>query len=182
VLDEIKLFFAYKMIRRLLSREFNCILEIINDAAVAYKGVIPDDMWSEPYMSAKELREEINSGIEFFGYEEKRKIIGVMGIQHVKDTTLIRHAYVLTKYQRKGVGGELLKYLVNLAKSPEVLVGTWKNATWAIRFYEKHGFRLTSSKEKDKFLRKYWNIPQRQIETSVVLRLIKNKVENYSKR
>ncbi|MCD6231772.1 GNAT family N-acetyltransferase [Candidatus Aerophobetes bacterium] len=170
------------MIRRLLSREFNCILEIINDAAVAYKGVIPDDMWSEPYMSAKELREEINSGIEFFGYEEKRKIIGVMGIQHVKDTTLIRHAYVLTKYQRKGVGGELLKYLVNLAKSPEVLVGTWKNATWAIRFYEKHGFRLTSSKEKDKFLRKYWNIPQRQIETSVVLRLIKNKVENYSKR
>ena len=161
------------MIRRLLSQDFVSILKVINDAAKVYKGVIPDDMWSEPYMSAKELREEINSGVEFFGYEEKGKIIGVMGIQHVKDTTLIRHAYVLTKYQRKGVGGELLKYLVNLAKSPEVLVGTWKNATWAIRFYEKHGFRLTSSREKDKLLRKYWNIPQRQIETSVVLRFEK---------
>jgi len=169
------------MIRRLLSQDFVSILKVINDAAVAYKGVIPDDVWNEPYMSAKGLREEINSGVEFFGWQEKGKIIGVMGIQHVKDTTLIRHAYVLTKYQRKGVGGELLKYLMNLAKSPEVLVGTWKNATWAIRFYEKHGFRLTSSKEKDKLLRKYWNIPQRQIETSVVLRFNKNKVENYSK-
>ena len=93
-----------------------------------------------------------------------------MGIRHVKGTTLIRHAYVLTKYQRKGVGSRLLKYLMNLAKSSEILVGTWKNATWAIRFYEKHGFKLTSSKEKDKLLREYWNIPERQMETSVVLR------------
>ena len=158
------------MIRRLHHQDFVSILYVINDAARVYKGVIPDDMWNEPYMPAKKLRREINSGVEFFGWQEKGKIIGVMGIQYVKDSTLIRHAYVLTKYQRKGVGSRLLKYLMNLAKSSEILVGTWKNATWAIRFYEKHGFKLTSSKEKDKLLRKYWNIPERQIETSVVLR------------
>jgi len=158
------------MICRLHHQDFVSILYVINDAARVYKGVIPDDMWNEPYMSAKKLREEINSGVEFFGWQEKGKIIGVMGIQYVKGSTLIRHAYVLTKYQRKGVGSRLLKYLMNLAKSSEILVGTWKNATWAIRFYEKHGFKLTSSKEKDKLLRKYWNIPERQIETSVVLR------------
>ncbi len=159
------------MIRKLLSPEFNCILEIINDAAVAYKGVIPDDRWKQPYMSAKELREEIDSGVEFFGLEEKERIVGVMGVQDVKDVTLLRHAYVLTNCQRKGVGGKLLKYLINLTKSSKILVGTWKDATWAIRFYEKHGFKLTSFREKDKLLRKYWNIPERQIETSVVLRL-----------
>ena len=93
-----------------------------------------------------------------------------MGIQHVKDVTLIRHAYVLTKYQKRGIGGNLLKHLMGLAKDPEVLVGTWKAATWAIRFYEKHGFSLTSPQEKDKLLKKYWDIPERQIETSVVLR------------
>jgi len=161
------------MIRRLLDQDFSYILKIINDAARAYEGVIPDDRWNEPYMSAKKLREEINCGVEFFGYEEKGRIIGVMGIQHVKDVTLIRHAYVLTKYQRKGVGERLLKYLTNLAKSSEILVGTWKDAAWAIRFYEKHGFKLTSSIEKDKLLRRYWNIPERQIETSIVLRLTK---------
>jgi GNAT superfamily N-acetyltransferase len=159
------------MIRKLLSQEFNCILEIINDAAVAYKGVIPDDRWKQPYMSAKELREEIDSGVEFFGLEEKERIVGVMGVQDVKDVTLLRHAYVLTSCRRKGVGGKLLKYLINLTKSSKILVGTWKDATWAIRFYEKHGFKLTSFREKDKLLRKYWNIPERQIETSVVLRL-----------
>jgi len=158
------------MIRRLYHQDFVSILYVINDAAGVYKGVIPDDRWNEPYMSDKKLRGEINCGIEFFGYEEKGKIIGVMGIQRVRDVALIRHAYVLTKYQRKGVGSRLLKYLVNLAKSSEILVGTWKDATWAIRFYEKHGFKLTSSKEKGKLLKKYWNIPQRQIETSVVLR------------
>jgi GNAT superfamily N-acetyltransferase len=100
-------------------------------------------------------------------------LLGVMGIQPVKDVTLIRHAYVLTKYQRKGIGGKLLKYLIGLAKTSEILVGTWANATWAIRFYEKHGFKLVSSKEKDELLRTYWNIPERQIETSVVLRFRK---------
>jgi len=137
------------MIRRLLPQEFNCILEVINDAARAYKGVIPDDRWNEPYMPAKKLKEEINSGVEFFGWQE------------------------LTKYQRKGIGTRLLKYLVGLAQYSQILVGTWKDATWAIRFYEKHGFKLTSPKEKDRLLRKYWDIPQRQIEVSVVLRFSK---------
>lgn len=163
------------MIRRLSREDFDSILKIINDAAGAYKGVIPDDRWNEPYMSAQELKEQISSGVEFFGWEEKGQIVGVMGIQSVKDTTLIRHAYVLTEYQRKGIGGRLLKYLTGLAKSPEILVGTWKAATWAVEFYKKHGFKLTSLEEKDKLLREYWNIPERQIETSVVLRLRKNR-------
>jgi len=157
------------MIHGLLSQDFNSILRVINHAAQAYKGVIPNDRWKDPYMSAKELKKQIDSGVEFFGLEEKRKIIGVMGIQHVKDVTLIRHAYVLTKYQRRGIGEKLLKYLINLAKDPEILVGTWKVANWAIQFYEKNGFSLTSSEEKDRLLRKYWDIPERQIETSVVL-------------
>ena len=157
------------MIRGLLSQDFNSILGVINHAAQAYKGVIPDDRWKEPYMSAKELKKQIDSGVEFFGLEQKKKIIGVMGIQHVKDVTLIRHAYVLRKYQRRGIGGRLLKYLMSLAKDPEILVGTWKAANWAIQFYERHGFSLTSSEEKDRLLRKYWDIPERQIETSVVL-------------
>jgi N-acetylglutamate synthase-like GNAT family acetyltransferase len=157
------------MIRGLLSQDFNSILRVINHAAQAYKGVIPDDRWKEPYMLAKELKKQIDSGVEFFGLEQKRKIIGVMGIQHVKDVTLIRHAYVVPKYQRRGIGGRLLKYLMSLAKDPEILVGTWKAANWAIQFYEKYGFSLTSSEEKDRLLRKYWDIPERQIETSVVL-------------
>ncbi|NQS89743.1 GNAT family N-acetyltransferase [Patescibacteria group bacterium] len=158
------------MMRRLLSQDFNSILRVVNDAAQACKGVIPDDRWKEPYMSVKELREQIDSGVEFFGLEEKGEIIGVMGIQHIKDVTLIRHAYVLTKHQKRGIGEKLLKYLMSLVKYPEILVGTWKDANWAIQFYEKHRFKLTSSKEKDSLLRKYWDIPERQIETSVVLR------------
>jgi len=157
------------MIRKLLPTDFNSILRVINDAARAYKGVIPNDRWKEPYMSAKELREQIESSIKFFGFEEKGEIIGVMGIQLVKEVILIRHAYVLTKYQRKGIGEKLLKYLMSLAKYPEILVGTWRDANWAIQFYEKHGFKLIPSKEKDRLLRKYWDIPERQIETSVVL-------------
>jgi N-acetylglutamate synthase-like GNAT family acetyltransferase len=161
------------MIRKLSSSDFDSILKIINDAAQAYKGVIPNDLWKEPYMSSEELKREINAGIVFYGLVENDTLLGVMGIQPVKDVTLIRHAYVLTKYQRKGIGGKLLKYLIGLAKTSEILVGTWANATWAIRFYEKHGFKLVSSKEKDELLRTYWNIPERQIETSVVLRFRK---------
>jgi N-acetylglutamate synthase-like GNAT family acetyltransferase len=161
------------MIRKLSSSDFDSILKIINDAAQAYKGVIPNDLWKEPYMSSEELKREINAGIVFYGWVENDTLLGVMGIQPVKDVTLIRHAYVLTKYQRKGIGGKLLKYLIGLAKTSEILVGTWANATWAIRFYEKHGFKLVSSKEKDELLRTYWNIPERQIETSVVLRFRK---------
>ena len=159
-----------KMIRRLLERDLDSMLEVINDAAQVYKGVIPDDRWKEPYMSARELREEIDSGVDFFGLEEEGRIIGVMGIQELKEATLVRHAYVLTEHQRRGVGSKLLQYLINLAEGPEILVGTWKAASWAIQFYEAYGFTLVSSYEKDRLLREYWNIPERQIETSVLLR------------
>jgi len=159
-----------EMIRRLLERDLDSILEVINDAAQVYKGVIPNDRWKEPYMSAKELREEIDSGVDFVGLEEEGIIIGVMGIQEVKEITLIRHAHVATQYQRRGVGEKLLQYLIDLAKGREILVGTWKAASWAIQFYEKHGFTLVSSHEKDGLLRKHWNIPERQVQNSVVLR------------
>lgn len=158
-----------KMIRRLLERDFNSILEVINDAAQVYKGVIPDDRWKEPYMSAQELGDEIDSGVDFFGLKEEGRIIGVMGIQELKEVTLIRHTYVLTEHQRRGVGSKLLQYLINLAEGPEILVGTWKAVSWAIQFYEAYGFTLVSSYEKDRFLREHWNIPERQVETSVVL-------------
>jgi GNAT superfamily N-acetyltransferase len=161
-----------EMIRNLLPSDFDVILKVINDAAQAYKGVIPDDRWKEPYMSAGELKEEIDAGIRFFGWVEGGYLLGVAGIQALKDTTLIRHAYVLPGYQKRGTGTRLLEYLLDLAETPEILVGTWAAATWAIRFYEKHGFKLVSSGEKDRLLRTYWNIPDRQIETSVVLRTI----------
>jgi GNAT superfamily N-acetyltransferase len=161
------------MICKLFLSDFDAISNVVNDAAQAYKDVIPSDRWKEPYMSSEELRKEIENGVEFYGWEENDTLLGVMGIQPVKDTTLIRHSYVLTKHQRKGIGEKLLNHLKNLAKTSEILVGTWQDATWAVRFYEKHGFKLVSSKEKDKLLRKYWNIPERQIETSVVLKMKK---------
>ena len=160
-----------KMISGLLPSDFSAILEVINDAAQAYKGVIPDDRWQESYMSAEELKEEIEAGIRFFGWVEDGHLLGVAGIQALKDTTLIRHAYVLPKCQRMGIGTGLLQYLVGLAETPEILVGTWADATWAIRFYEKHGFNMVLPEEKDRLLRAYWNIPERQIETSVVLKV-----------
>ena len=160
------------MIRSLLSSDFDAILEVINDAAQAYKGVIPDDRWKEPYMSADELRKEVEAGVQFFGWMEGERLLGVAGTQAIRDTTLIRHAYVLPPFQRKGIGARLLKYLMGLAGTDEVLVGTWADATWAIRFYEKHGFELVSPEEKDRLLRAYWSIPDRQIETSVVLGVV----------
>jgi len=160
------------MICSLLPSDFDAILKIINDAAQAYKGVIPDDRWKKPYMSADELRGEIEAGVRFFGWLEGGHLLGVTGIQALKDTTLIRHAYVLLGYQRQGIGTELLEYLIGLAATPEILVGTWADASWAIRFYEKHGFKLVSPREKDRLLRIYWNIPERQVETSVVLRTV----------
>jgi len=160
------------MICSLLPSDFDAILKIINDAAQAYKGVIPDDRWKEPYMSAEELRREIVADVRFFGWIEAGHLLGVTGIQALKDTTLIRHAYVLPGYQRQGIGTKLLEYLIGLAETQEILVGTWADATWAIRFYEKHGFKLVSPREKDRLLRTYWNIPERQVETSVVLRTI----------
>jgi GNAT superfamily N-acetyltransferase len=155
-----------------VSSDFNAILEVINDAAQAYKGVIPDDRWKEPYMSADELRKEVEADVQFFGRMKDERLVGVAGIQALKEATLIRHAYVLPSFQRKGIGARLLKYLMGLAGTDEVLVGTWADATWAIRFYEKHGFKLVSPREKDRLLRAYWSIPERQIETSVVLRAI----------
>ena len=163
------------MICRLSSSEFDSILHVVNDAAEAYRGAIPEDRLKEPYMPAEELRGEIESGVEFYGWVEDNVLVAVMGIQLVNDVTLIRHAYVLTNRQRRGIGEKLLRYLLSLARTSEVLVGTWEAAYWAIRFYEKHGFRLVSRKEKDRLLRKYWNIPERQIETSVVLELKKEK-------
>ena len=159
------------MIRSLLSSDFDAVLRVINDAAQAYKGVIPGDRWKEPYMSAEELKEEIKAGVRFFGWVEGSHLLGVAGIQHVKDTTLIRHAYVLTKCQGRGIGTSLLAYLMKSATTPELMVGTWADASWAIRLYEKHGFKLTPPGEKDRLLRTYWNIPDRQIETSVVRKL-----------
>jgi GNAT superfamily N-acetyltransferase len=161
------------MICRLSPSEFDSMLEVINEAAQAYKGVIPEDRWKEPYMSAEELRKEIESGVEFYGWMENDALVAVMGIQLVSDVALIRHAYVLTSHQRKGIGETLLKHLLSLALTSEVLVGTWEAAHWAVRFYEKHEFRLVSKEEKEKLLRKYWDIPERQIETSVVLKLKK---------
>jgi len=158
------------MICKLLPSDFDSILRVVNDAAQAFKGVIPDDRWKEPYMSAEELKKEIEAGVTFYGWVEDNILVGLMGVQSVKDTTLIRHSYVLTTYQRRGIGGTLLEHLRNLVKTPEILVGTWQDATWAIHFYEKHGFKLVSLKEKDRLLRKYWNIPDRQIETSIVLK------------
>jgi GNAT superfamily N-acetyltransferase len=160
------------MICSLLPSDFDAILKVINDAAQVYKGVIPDDRWKEPYMSAEELRGEIEAGVRFFGWVEGGHLLGVTGIQALQDTTLIRHAYVLPGYQRQGIGTKLLEYLIGLAETLEILVGTWVDATWAIRFYEKHGFKLVSPREKDRLLRTYWNIPERQVETSVVLRTI----------
>lgn len=156
------------MIRNYGDSEVELIYEIINDAAQAYRGIIPADRWKEPYMSKDELQGEIDEGVVFWGYEEDGELVGVMGIQQVQDVTLIRHAYVRPDRQNRGIGGKLLSFLRERATRP-ILIGTWADAMWAIRFYEKHGFRLVSSEEKDRLLRRYWSIPQRQIETSVVL-------------
>lgn len=148
--------------------DFTIVHEIINDGASAYKGVIPADRWHEPYMTAKELQAQIDDGVKFWCYVEGEEMIGVMGIQDKGDVTLIRHAYVRTAARNKGIGGKLLQHLTTLVSTP-VLIGTWADATWAIGFYEKHGFRQVSFNEKEQLLRKYWSIPLRQIDTSVVL-------------
>ena len=162
-----------QMISRLQPTDLTPILHVVNDAAEAYRGVIPEDRWKDPYMSTEELKEEIASGVEFYGWIENDVLVAVMGIQPVNDVTLVRHAYVLTGHQRRGIGKKLLRHLLNITRTSEVLVGTWEAAYWAIRFYEKHGFQLVTKKETKQLLREYWNIPKRQIETSVVLRLEK---------
>ena len=156
------------MIRLCDPSEFDLIHAIINDAARAYQGVIPVDRWKEPYMSKDELRHEIDDGVTFWGFEEDGNLVGVMGIQHVEDVILIRHAYVRSAKRNRGIGGRLLSSLLRQTTHP-ILVGTWADAVWAIRFYEHHGFRLVSQEEKGRLLGKYWSVPERQIETSVVL-------------
>lgn len=148
--------------------DFIAIYEIINDGATAYKGVIPADRWHEPYMTKEALQKQMNEGVQFWKYIEDEQITGVMGIQHKQDVTLIRHAYVRTRERNKGIGGKLLRHLTTISSMP-VLIGTWANAIWAIEFYKKHGFRQVSNEEKDRLLVKYWSIPVRQVETSVVL-------------
>jgi N-acetylglutamate synthase-like GNAT family acetyltransferase len=156
------------VIRRCEDRDFDLIYAIINDGARAYRGIIPGDRWTEPYMPTEKLRHEIEDSVEFWAWDDDGATRGVMGLQHVQDVTLIRHAYVRTADQKRGIGALLLSHLRELSAEP-VLVGTWADATWAIRFYEKHGFRMVTPEQKDLLLRRYWNIPRRQIETSVVL-------------
>jgi N-acetylglutamate synthase-like GNAT family acetyltransferase len=156
------------MIRKATNEDFEEICNIINDAAIAYKGVIPPDRWHEPYMTKEELRAQIEDGVRFSCYVDNNEIIGVMGVQDKADVELIRHAYVRTKQRKKGIGSLLLQELTKDAKAP-ILIGTWKAADWAIRFYEKHGFRVVEEEEKNRLLKKYWAIPDRQVETSVVL-------------
>jgi N-acetylglutamate synthase-like GNAT family acetyltransferase len=156
------------MIRRCTADEFETIYEIVNDAARAYRGLIPEDRWQEPYMPREELRHEIGEGVRFWGIEENGLLAGVMGLQEVQDVTLIRHAYVRTARRNQGIGGRLLSHLQTQTDRP-LLVGTWAAAGWAIRFYERRGFRLVSPEEKNRLLKKYWSIPARQVETSVVL-------------
>jgi N-acetylglutamate synthase-like GNAT family acetyltransferase len=156
------------MIRRCNEADVESIWAIINDGAQAYKATIPADRWEEPYMSREKLQHEIADGVSFWGYEESSQLIGVMGIQTVQDVTLIRHAYVRAGSQKRGIGAQLLSHLRNLSTMP-VLIGTWADAFWAIHFYENHGFRVVEPREKERLLRTYWNVPKRQIETSVVL-------------
>lgn len=163
-----------EMIRQCDDMDFEAIYSIVNDAAQAYKGVIPEDRYSEPYMSREELRHEIKDGVVFWGYEESGKLVGVMGIQHVQDVALIRHAYVKTSRRKQGIGGKLLEFL-RTQTDRTILIGTWADAYWAINFYKKHGFSLVSKEEKNRLLKKYWSIPDRQVETSVVLAEEKNR-------
>jgi GNAT superfamily N-acetyltransferase len=144
------------------------ILAIVNAAAEVYRGVIPEDRWHEPYMPGEELDAEIAAGVEFWGYEDGGALLGIMGIQPVRDVNLIRHAYVEPERQGEGIGGALLEHLLGVATRP-MLVGTWAAAEWAIRFYERHGFEYVGPERTAELLRAYWDIPERQIETSVVL-------------
>ena len=157
------------MISEYMKSDSSKILYVINDAAIKYKGIIPDNCWHEPYMSERELVDEFKDGVRMFGYNHNNKLVGVIGIQEIKDVILIRHAYTLTLYQGKGAGGALLKYLLKRNQNFRLLVGTWRNATWAIQFYEKFGFILQTKEQATLLLKKYWKIPLKQIENSVVL-------------
>ena len=155
-------------IRKSVANDFEAILAIINDAAQAYRGVIPSDRWHEPYMSADELAKEIDSGVIFWMAEDNGQLLGVMGIQDKEDVALVRHAYTATTLQRKGIGTKLLRRVEALADKP-ILIGTWADASWAIEFYRRNGFTVVSDGDRNRLLRAYWSVPARQVETSVVL-------------
>jgi len=156
------------MIRRSEEGDLEAIWAIVNDGAIAYKGIIPSDRRHEPYMTREELRREIDDGVTFWGFEADGELAGVMGIQPVEDVTLIRHAYVRTAHQKQGIGARLLAHLIEMTEGP-LLVGTWRDASWAIHFYEGHGFTMLPDDVYQIVIRRYWKIPLRQIETSVVL-------------
>jgi N-acetylglutamate synthase-like GNAT family acetyltransferase len=156
------------VIRPCTDHDLQEILELINDAAQAYKGVIPTDRYKDPYMPPEELEHEIEHGVRFWGFEQGGRLLGVMGLQDIEDVTLIRHAYVRTMHRRRGIGGRLLKDLRSTATRP-LLVGTWAAADWAITFYCQHGFEMVPQDQVPLLLRRYWSVPERQIETSVVL-------------
>ncbi len=156
------------MIRRCTAADVAAIFEIINEAAVAYKNVIPADRWHEPYMPLEELQQEIAAGVEFWGFEDDHVLEGVMGIQDKGDVCLIRHAYVRPNRQKGGIGSQLLKRLESAVTKP-ILIGTWTDAVWAVAFYQRNGYRLLPEDEKNRLLHTYWRIPERQVETSVVL-------------
>ena len=155
-------------IRPCSSADVPALCAIINDAAQAYKGIIPADRWQAPYMPREELESEIAAGVAFWGAERNGRLLGAMGIQDRGEVTLIRHAYVRTVERRQGIGEALLRHLETLTAKP-ILIGTWSAATWAIAFYEKHGYRALSRPDIERLLRRYWRIPERQVETSVVL-------------
>ena len=155
-------------IRKSVANDFEAILAIINDAAQAYRGVIPSDRWHEPYMSADELAKEIASGVIFWMAEDNGQLLGVMGIQDKEDVALVRHAYTATTLQRKGIGTKLLRHVEALDDKP-ILIGTWADASWAIEFYRRNGFTVVSDGDKNRLLRAYWSVPARQVEASVVL-------------
>ena len=157
------------MIAEHTEKDASKILSVINDAALKYKGAIPDDCWHEPYMSEQELLKEFDSGVRMFGHEKTSILVGVMGIQELKDVTLIRHAYTRSAYQGRGVGKLLLQYLFEINKSSILYVGTWQDATWAIQFYEKLGFVMHERKQTIELLKRYWDVSLKQIENSVVL-------------
>src|SRR5690348_7042510 len=156
------------MIRPCTAADVPDIFTIVNDAARAYQRVIPADRWHEPYMPMEELENEIAAGVRFWGYADGAQLVGVMGMQPVRDVSLIRHAYVRTENRNHGIGGRLLKHLLQQIEG-SILVGTWEAAGWAVRFYQRHGFQLVAEAEKNRLLATYWAIPRRQIETSVVL-------------
>jgi N-acetylglutamate synthase-like GNAT family acetyltransferase len=156
------------LIRPCTDQDLEDILEVINDAAQAYKGVIQSDRFKDPYMAPKELRREIEHGVRFWGFEQDGQLLGVMGLQDIEDVTLIRHAYVRTTHRRRGIGGRLLKDLRSKRIRP-LLVGTWAAAEWAVQFYRQHGFEMVPRDQVSPLLRRYWSVPERQIETSVVL-------------